>query len=115
MSDPNFPVIEGVRLLNTITNQLPDWASAIAIILIIIGIVCLVTVIGLWEDMSIRKRISMCAISAITISGAMLFGVLVYKPPIYQCLVDSSVSYQKLTETFNVVEQHGEIIDLMLK
>ena len=114
MSDPNFPVIEGVRLLNTITN-LPDWTSIIIAILAVIGGVCLVTVLGLWEDMSIRKRITMCAISAITIFGALLFAVLVPKQSVYQCLVDPSVSYQKLTEIFNVIEQHGEIIDLMLK
>lgn len=114
MSDPNFPVIEGVRLLNTITN-LPDWTSTIILILAIIGSLCLVTVIGLWEDMSIRKRISMCAISAIMIFGAVLFAVFVPEQSVYQCLVDPSISYQKLTETFNVIEQHGEIIDLMLK
>lgn len=114
MSDPNFPVIEGVRVLNTIKN-LPDWASTIVAILSIIGSVCLVTVIWLWEDMSIRKRISMCVISAIMLSGAVLFAVLVPKQSVYQCLVDPSVSYQKLTEIFNVIEQNGEIIDLMLK
>lgn len=115
MSDPNFPVIEGVRVLNTITNQLPDWAGTIVLILLIIGSVCLVTVLGLWEDMAIRKRILMCAISAIMLSGAVLLVGLVHKQSVYQCLVDPSVSYQKLTETFNVIEQHGEIIDLMLK
>ncbi len=114
MSDPNFPVIEGVRLLNTIAN-LPDWANIIIVILSIIGGLCLVTVLGLWEDMSIRKRISMCAISAIMIFGALLLVGLVPKQSVYQCLVDPSVSYQKLTEIFDIVDRHGEIIDLMLK
>lgn len=114
MSDPNFPVIEGVRLLNTIP-KLPDWTSTIIAILSIIGGVCLVTVLGLWEDMSIRKRILMCAISAIMISGAVLLIGLVHKQSVYQCLVDPSVSYQKLTEIFDVVDQNGEIIDLMVK
>lgn len=114
MNDPNFPVIEGVRLLN-ITTNLPDWAGIIIAILSVIGGLCLATVIGLWEDMSMRKRILMCAISTIMISGAVLFGVLISKQSVYQCLVDPSISYQKLTETFNVIEQHGEIIDLMLK
>lgn len=114
MSDPNFPIIEGVRLLN-ITTHLPDWAGIIIAILSVIGGLCLLTVLGAWEDMSIRKKTWMCAISAIMIFGALLFAVLVPKQSVYQCLVDPSVSYQKLTEIFNVIEQHGEIIDLMPK
>ena len=115
MSDPNFPIIEGVRLLNTITNQTPDWAEVIIAISMILGICLVATTVSLWDDMSFNGRFFSVVVSIILIFGAVLFAVFGYKPPIYQCLVDPSVSYQKLTETFNVIEQHGEIIDLMLK
>ena len=115
MSDPNFPVIEGVRLLNTITNQLPDWAEVIIAISMILGICSAATTIGLWDEMSFDIRFCATTVSIILIIGAVLLVVFIYRPPIYQCIVDPSISYQKLTETFNVIEQHGEIIDLMLK
>lgn len=114
MSDPNFPVIEGVRVLNTIT-KLPDWAEIVIAISMILGICLVAITVGLWDDMSFNGRFFSVTVSIILIVGAVLFAIFGYKPPIYQCLVDPSVSYQKLTETFNVIEQHGEIIDLMLK
>lgn len=115
MTDPNFPVIEGVRVLNTITGQLSSEASIIIAVSMVLGICWASTTVVSWDDMSFNGRFFSVTVSIILIFGALLFAVLVPKQSVYQCLVDPSVSYQKLTETFTVIEQHGEIIDLMLK
>lgn len=102
-------MVEGITILNTTAvTGLPTWVSVLAFVIFFIG--AIVFAVSMILDGPVWVTASSLMIGLIIMIACGIFKYTVktgeYR---YECIIDDSVSYNKVVENYKIVEQRGDI------
>lgn len=102
-------MVEGITVLNKIEiTGLPSWTLVLVFIIFVAGLI--VFYVSMILDWPVWVTMFSLIVSLLTIVICAIFsGIIKTGEYRYECIIDDSVSYNKVVENYKVVEQRGDI------